>query len=511
MRPVHLRDILNEHEGKIVCVELRGELFFGTSLLVLEQVHDMLGLDDEISAGRVGVGATTGEIPIKSIHQAFLSLTSALRKCSFRPGIGKVASISTTILSPSLNSMPPCYSPSVTTVSHDKNKGIFDHFEGVEVNQRSALFMLPHSQFGREYGAVEAGAVHGKVGAETGGDRQRYREDSIVGERLRVCRDVGRSEGFSVIPSWIVLDCSMVTKIDASAANACFFPLQRMCESRGIGIVYSGLAPEMEDLLRAHRATVARNVQVFSTLYEALEWAETQLLKAVTGQRHGSNGVGSSVGSDIWIARRQGTQNRDMCRDTDGKGGRKEIDGICGNGSHDSVVRASSQGEMQGGSVVNIIRETLELTHPNEEILVNIHRYCSADEIAVEEVIYFIGDPAMAFYIVLDGQVLLEMATMKSPSLCRTEKLDAGRQASQTEVEKSKAKKEHAFEAAPSPLTLSESRLGIVVGTPDRPRRRETEVRTSSRSLSPEWQLLRHSKSTLRAGGQARIYFWEPS
>ncbi|CAM9441024.1 unnamed protein product [Discosporangium mesarthrocarpum] len=124
----------------------------------------------------------------------------------------------------------------------------------------------------------------------------------------------------------------MVTKIDASAANACFLPLLRMCEQRSVVIVYAGLAKDMEALLHAHKATIGRNVRVFRTLFEALEWTESELLFTVTRGRSGRDAGG-------WA----------------------------------DVSRGGAPNSAHRGSIEDILRNTLELTEP-ESGMENIRR-----------------------------------------------------------------------------------------------------------------------------------------
>ncbi|CAM9441098.1 unnamed protein product, partial [Discosporangium mesarthrocarpum] len=80
------------HEGSIVCVELRGELFFGSSLQVLEQIYDMLG----VTTGSKERSDTVSDIPGRKIRKALLRLLSVKHNTSSHQGVCDTAKISTT-------------------------------------------------------------------------------------------------------------------------------------------------------------------------------------------------------------------------------------------------------------------------------------------------------------------------------------------------------------------------------------------------------------------------------
>ncbi|CAM9887746.1 unnamed protein product [Ectocarpus sp. 8 AP-2014] len=87
---------------------------------------------------------------------------------------------------------------------------------------------------GRDETAGGAVTVSGGTGSLAAGREEEEQDSAEEGELI----------------SFIVLDCSKVTNIDASAARTCFLPLQRLAEANGVCIAYAGLTERMETLLR---------------------------------------------------------------------------------------------------------------------------------------------------------------------------------------------------------------------------------------------------------------------
>ncbi|CAN0336895.1 unnamed protein product, partial [Ectocarpus fasciculatus] len=95
MRPASQRRLLQVHRDKILCVELRGELFFGSSQQVLREVTAMLGLaappdgkrgkESTSGAANAAAGGANGASPHSSRKEAFQrwwgKVHKALRKC----------------------------------------------------------------------------------------------------------------------------------------------------------------------------------------------------------------------------------------------------------------------------------------------------------------------------------------------------------------------------------------------------------------------------------------------
>jgi hypothetical protein len=48
------------------------------------------------------------------------------------------------------------------------------------------------------------------------------------------------------VPSFIIFDCTALTKIDATAARTCFLQLQRISAKHSVCIAYARLTPAME-------------------------------------------------------------------------------------------------------------------------------------------------------------------------------------------------------------------------------------------------------------------------
>ncbi|CAM9967508.1 unnamed protein product, partial [Ectocarpus sp. 12 AP-2014] len=88
MRPASQRRLLQVHRDKILCVELRGELFFGSSQQVLREVTAMLGLAAPL-VGKRGKEATPG-VATAAAGGANGGSSQSARKEAFQQWWGKV-------------------------------------------------------------------------------------------------------------------------------------------------------------------------------------------------------------------------------------------------------------------------------------------------------------------------------------------------------------------------------------------------------------------------------------
>lgn len=96
---------------------------------------------------------------------------------------------------------------------------------------------------------------------------------------------------------FVVLDCTDVPLIDATAARGCFLTLLFLMQEKGIDLVFAGLSPECKRILQSHDVIsldytsdddIEENfiesddcASSFETLNTALEWCENLLCRAL--------------------------------------------------------------------------------------------------------------------------------------------------------------------------------------------------------------------------------------
>ena len=101
-------------------------------------------------------------------------------------------------------------------------------------------------------------------------------------------------------PQYVVLDLSLLTNLDASAARGSFVQLAKMCGKRGIVVCATGANPRVEWMMRSHEVsygeeeeeeavkasllkgssgTRSEKVLLFLTIFEGLEFCENLLVK----------------------------------------------------------------------------------------------------------------------------------------------------------------------------------------------------------------------------------------
>eukprot|EP00981_Chlorochromonas_danica_P011909 scaffold4342_cov166-Ochromonas_danica.AAC.15 len=76
---------------------------------------------------------------------------------------------------------------------------------------------------------------------------------------------------------YLILDCSQLLGIDATAARSCFRSLVNLLREARVVVVFAQLSSEVEQLLRAHDV-VTKQAVVISHLDDAIEWCENQVL-----------------------------------------------------------------------------------------------------------------------------------------------------------------------------------------------------------------------------------------
>ncbi|CAM9877180.1 unnamed protein product [Ectocarpus sp. 12 AP-2014] len=207
---------------------------------------------------------------------------------------------------------------------------------------------------GRDETAGGAVTVSGGMGSLAGAGEEEEQDSAEEGELI----------------SFIVLDCSKVTNIDASAARTCFLPLQRLAEANGVCIAYAGLTERMETLLSIHKAIGVENVAVFKTFFTAVDWCETQLIRSLDANEEDGN-------ASFWATSR--FSRRESFKST-------------------------------AVNIKHLLRQVLELPE-SASAVDGIERYCSEEDYHAGELIFSPGDEADSFFVVTDGQVMVE----KSP------------------------------------------------------------------------------------------------
>ncbi|CBN78269.1 conserved unknown protein [Ectocarpus siliculosus] len=373
MRPASQRRLLQVHRDKILCVELRGELFFGSSQQVLREVTAMLGLAAP-PVGKRGKEATPG-VATAAAGGADGGSSQSTRKEAFQRWWGKVH-----------KALRKCFTARAgRTALEDRSP------EGSPL--RGGSSRSPLSRRGTSYGAagagprtnggavaaMEAGTVTdaGKVlgaGDSRGRDETAGGAVNVSGGTASLAAGGEEEEQDSAeegeLISFIVLDCSKVTNIDASAARTCFLPLQRLAEANGVCIAYAGLTERMETLLSIHKAIGLDNVAVFKTFFTAVDWCETQLIRSLDAYEDDGN---ASFWATSHFSRRESFKSTAV-------------------------------------NIKHLLRQVLELPE-SASAVDGIERYCSEEDYHAGELIFSPGDEADSFYVVTDGQVMVE----KSP------------------------------------------------------------------------------------------------
>lgn len=112
-------------------------------------------------------------------------------------------------------------------------------------------------------------------------------EESVKAAKRKYSDESSRVEDARKSTRFVVLDCSDVTTIDATAARGCFLAVVFMLNERGIDVVFSGLSDECERILVNHQVINANNEldvtggHSFDTMNAAIEWCETFLCTAL--------------------------------------------------------------------------------------------------------------------------------------------------------------------------------------------------------------------------------------
>ncbi|CAE7530676.1 unnamed protein product, partial [Symbiodinium microadriaticum] len=130
-------------------------------------------------------------------------------------------------------------------------------------------------------------------------------------------------------------------------------------------------SPRVITLLRAHGALVEPTSREFSTLYAALDWCETTLLNDMAEDRPDlDEGLESDIGS--------------------------------------LLVRRKSLRKVPRLSVALVCKTILGLTEEESEELKCLKQYSTAMTLETNEFLFRKGDPASAFYVLLEGNIVLE-------------------------------------------------------------------------------------------------------
>jgi len=169
----------------------------------------------------------------------------------------------------------------------------------------------------------------------------------------------------------LVMDCSKLNAIDASAARNCFMPLKKLAESFNFNVAYANCKAKIEFLLKAHDA-IGENIKIFSTVYEALDYCEVQLLS----EPHFDHIVGGSR----------------------------------------SRIRAWSQDLGNPATQIAWTLQNLLELEEHEEDIAFLTSYCQAESHVANEEIFTEGERADRFYVILSGEVALSRGVMLSKS-----------------------------------------------------------------------------------------------
>ncbi|CAM9698892.1 unnamed protein product [Chrysoparadoxa australica] len=273
-RPISQRHLLHVYREKILCIELKGEMFFGSAAQVLKEVEGYL------------------QNP---------PLTPNKRRGS-KDGQGRGISWSSFRKEPNENS-------SLVQLESGENDSLLAQSNsasqaGSMASEPAAL--LPKEDYGTGYEERQArassldGAAAESTPLHTTGGEPLTRKHSLLGSPVP-----GTGNLKDLVPSFIIFDCSKLTQIDASAARVCFAQLQRLTEIHRICIAYARLTKDMEDLLRVHGALEGERVLIFRSLHDAINSAEVALLESVNRP----SSAGSSSEESFWTFSRLSKQH----------------------------------------------------------------------------------------------------------------------------------------------------------------------------------------------------------
>jgi len=100
----------------------------------------------------------------------------------------------------------------------------------------------------------------------------------LASSLVDTCRQLITREGVR----YLLLDFRMVQGLDASAALG-FTKLHQLCARHQVGLVLSGVRPELQTVLRQMRFLPHREISVVEDLDRGLEWIEDRVLEAGSG------------------------------------------------------------------------------------------------------------------------------------------------------------------------------------------------------------------------------------
>eukprot|EP00611_Tribonema_gayanum_P027573 TRINITY_DN684_c0_g1_i1.p3 TRINITY_DN684_c0_g1~~TRINITY_DN684_c0_g1_i1.p3 ORF type:complete len:298 (+),score=137.34 TRINITY_DN684_c0_g1_i1:904-1797(+) len=169
------------------------------------------------------------------------------------------------------------------------------------------------------------------------------------------------------VPSFIIFDCSMLTKIDATAARTCFLQLQRLSAKHGFCIAYARLTKDMEALLAAHGALDGDRIALYPTVYAALAWCETTLIRAASRQT-----------DEVWPL----------------------------NHFHRTLSFHSNFDPGAGLTMAGVVRQILDLPDAAPQ-LEALAQYCAQQALPQGAVVFNTGEPAHYFCVLLEGNVAI--------------------------------------------------------------------------------------------------------
>jgi len=204
-------------------------------------------------------------------------------------------------------------------------------------------------------------------------------------------------------PKFIVMDCSRLTAIDASAARNCFMPLKKMAEMFAFKLVYAACKPKVAFLLKAHDALGGTQIKMFGTVYAALDYCEVALLRDL------------QVQSSWAHPHHHGSSSRSRVRTFSFSAG----DEATGSGPHTPggttfpprTSGPAGEGAAAGvvwGPVTTALRTLLELDPADYGDLPVLAAHCEEQEFAEGAAVFAKGDPSRHFYVIVRGEVNME-------------------------------------------------------------------------------------------------------
>ncbi len=236
------RSLLNAFRGKIVTIGFEGYIFFGSAVKMLEEIKSKLVVASDLE-DQTAVDTATSHRARKrkdngmitfSISQPFVSGNKSGKASTKRKRVHQF---------------------------DNRRNGDYDEVISIENTSESATFTKNPS-----------------IGNGTYSD-------------IRSCRNTTGT----MATEFLILDFAHVVGIDATAAKSCFKTLSNLMKIANVTIVFANLTSSMQAILSAQGVIDSDSSIVISTLDDALEWCEDQVLTRYRSMMEHANPTATSI------------------------------------------------------------------------------------------------------------------------------------------------------------------------------------------------------------------------